>query len=457
MKQLGPGKLSSGGTKMLSALGGASASTTPKSAKGKGKKGEPSWRKDKEKQKEKEKKKAEKKEEKKRQKKAGESGGQEASESNQEMASANSFGAAGTQFAVTPSCSEHRSGTRLGVSTESEDNGEDEFAELDAHYRPYFSVLFPIVQIFIFHISNSNENIENGPMAFPTCGDDPKYCTALVNNLSQNWWRDNSCEQDLTQGVRGFDPVTRRAILVHGGCPNWTDQRGQWYRVWGYSICHVSFTHVWFNAFFELMLGPSLEMQHGHERFIPLVFLAVMGGALAVGVCDPAGRTVGSSGYVWGLVPMHMSGLILNWNELGFTKVFGIRENWFRFWGIVVISLAMAYSMADDMEKGTGVSHAAHAGGAIYGFFFSLNFVKNVHKETWETVMQYISLLIAAFYTVFCIYWISSHNDGPNAMPMGLAKGETCACCRSEAVCPFAGYASAAHVSLADGWSGKLK
>eukprot|EP00391_Amoebophrya_sp_Ameob2_P008846 CAMPEP_0178994258 /NCGR_PEP_ID=MMETSP0795-20121207/7171_1 /TAXON_ID=88552 /ORGANISM="Amoebophrya sp., Strain Ameob2" /LENGTH=436 /DNA_ID=CAMNT_0020686433 /DNA_START=484 /DNA_END=1791 /DNA_ORIENTATION=- len=436
MKQLGPGKLSSGGTKMLSALGGASASTTPKSAKGKGKKGEPSWRKDKEKQKEKEKKKAEKKEEKKRQKKAGESGGQEASESNQEMASASASKptaseaqASDTSSSLTSSDGSSSEGGESvsesititvmeeiekksvasdgmsEVSTESEDNGEDEFAELDAHYRPYFSVLFPIVQIFIFHISNSNENIENGPMAFPTCGDDPKYCTALVNNLSQNWWRDNSCEQDLTQGVRGFDPVTRRAILVHGGCPNWTDQRGQWYRVWGYSICHVSFTHVWFNAFFELMLGPSLEMQHGHERFIPLVFLAVMGGALAVGVCDPAGRTVGSSGYVWGLVPMHMSGLILNWNELGFTKVFGIRENWFRFWGIVVISLAMAYSMADDMEKGTGVSHAAHAGGAIYGFFFSLNFVKNVHKETWETVMQYISLLIAAFYTVFCIYW----------------------------------------------------
>ncbi len=73
----------------------------------------------------------------------------------------------------------------------------------------------------------------------------------------------------------------------------------------------VLFGHDWgavpfLTDTFELLLGPSLEMVHGHVRFIPLVFLAIIGGALACAATDPIGRVVGSSGYVWGLVPMHV-------------------------------------------------------------------------------------------------------------------------------------------------------
>ncbi len=87
------------------------------------------------------------------------------------------------------------------VETESDDEGEDAFAELDAHYRPYFSVLFPISQIIIFHVTNDIDGIDSGPNAFYTCAADPAYCTNWIKNLGQEWWIDSSCDIDKARNV----------------------------------------------------------------------------------------------------------------------------------------------------------------------------------------------------------------------------------------------------------------
>ena len=110
---------------------------------------------------------------------------------------------------------------------------------------------------------------------------------------AQEFWADQSCS---TEGR------FQREI----GCPKYIDQRWEVWRWIGYAFVHVDFEHVYFNAFFELLLGPSLEMVHGHTRFIPLSLMCILGGALANGMAEPTGRVVGSSGYLWGLVPMHV-------------------------------------------------------------------------------------------------------------------------------------------------------
>ncbi len=112
---------------------------------------------------------------------------------------------------------------------------------------------------------------------------------------------------------------------------------------------------------------------------------------------------------------IQVSGVLLNWDELGHEKIYGVQENYFRLLLICIISATMAWSMVDDIEAGTGVSHAAHVGGALFGFFFSLNGVKNVVVEDWELIMQWISLVIALIYTVICVVQIGIH-DTPNSL-----------------------------------------
>ncbi|CAD7962471.1 unnamed protein product [Amoebophrya sp. A25] len=290
------------------------------------------------------------------------------------------------------------------VPTDSEEGDEDAYAELKPSNNPYFAVGFPIAQIIIFHLSNSAVGIDVSPGSAENCGENKDFCPPLLDQFAQEWWADKSCSND--------------------GCAKVIDQRGQVWRWFSYCLVHVDFDHVYFNCFFELLLGPSLEMVHGHVRFIPLCLLCVLGGALACGASDATGRVVGSSAYVWGLVPMHMSSVILNWPELGHTHVAGMPENWFRMCLISLLGLTMAWSMADDIAAGTGVSHAAHAGGFAFGLFFSLNFVKNAVPEHWETQLQKATLVGAVVYTIVCIILIAMQNEEDI-----LGNKEHCACC----------------------------
>ena len=72
--------------------------------------------------------------------------------------------------------------------------------------------------------------------------------------------------------------------------------------------------------------------------------------------------------------------------------------------------------------ENSGVSHAAHAGGMIFGMFFSMCFLRNIVKEHhWRTYMQYLAGLLSVAIFVFAMVWVFT-NDKPTPLFMKLLE-----------------------------------
>ncbi|CAD7930283.1 unnamed protein product [Amoebophrya sp. A25] len=296
---------------------------------------------------------------------------------------------------------EHHEHRRHGKGTHKErllKEHEDEEIDVDFghHYNAFLTFLFPVLQVILYHTSYAREGFSTGPDGSTVCGTSATpACPSELQDWSLHTWEDQSC---LTNPQRG--------------CPAHKDRRHEVWRWIMYSLSHVDFYHCYMNVLFEILFGPSIEMAHGHARAALLMFVCVVGGGIAVAVFDPTQKVVGASGYVYGLIPIHISFVVLNWDELGHEKMFGlIPDNWFRLVFILSLFAFLFFGMLSDLNNPESrVSHAAHAGGAIFGGTFSLFFLRNTvpsHKiRTW---LQRGGLAFAIGFTIVSIIWIYAH------------------------------------------------
>lgn len=126
------------------------------------------------------------------------------------------------------------------------------------------------------------------------------------------------------------------------------------------------FSHILFNMLSLWMFGSDLERTWGTRRFLQFYFMC----GVAAGLCVVAGnylygtpdtRTIGASGAIYGVM---MAFAMLFPNTTIIFILFPIRAKYF-----VMILGALAFLSSLRADGGT-VSHVAHLGGLLFGYFY---------------------------------------------------------------------------------------
>ncbi len=131
--------------------------------------------------------------------------------------------------------------------------------------------------------------------------------------------------------------------LVVGGHEYW--------RLISATFLHIGLMHLLFNSYALLILGPPLEREMGHGRFLLLYVLSGIAGSMLSVTLSPAGGA-GASGAIFGLVGG-------TWSVLRRRKASSQAMQSILF--IVVINFAFG------LRPGSNIDNWAHLGGLIAG------------------------------------------------------------------------------------------
>ncbi len=92
-----------------------------------------------------------------------------------------------------------------------------------------------------------------------------------------------------------------------GMWPNGVHYQHQTYRLFTSMFLHLSFTHILFNMFTLLVVGPPVEVMLGKSRFLALYLLAGLGGSVCSYLISPAPEIgVGASGAIFGVMAAYL-------------------------------------------------------------------------------------------------------------------------------------------------------
>ncbi len=140
-----------------------------------------------------------------------------------------------------------------------------------------------------------------------------------------------------------------------------------------YLFIHGGLFHVVFNMLALWFFGPMLERDWGTRRFLRYYFLCGIGAALCViglafavdawrGTAVEAGlRTIGASGAIYGVL-LAFGVLYPNMTVL-YDFLFPIKAKYF-------VMIVGAVAFIGSFTPGSGISHVAHLGGMLFGYFY---------------------------------------------------------------------------------------
>jgi membrane associated rhomboid family serine protease len=127
------------------------------------------------------------------------------------------------------------------------------------------------------------------------------------------------------------------------------------------------FMHILFNMLTLWMFGLDLERTWGTRRFLRYYFLCGIGAGICVVVANllfgnPGARTIGASGAIYGLLLAF--GMLYPDRQVLFSFLFPMKAKYF-----VMILGAIAF-LSSFAAPGGPVSHIAHLGGMLFGYFY---------------------------------------------------------------------------------------
>jgi len=165
----------------------------------------------------------------------------------------------------------------------------------------------------------------------------------------------------------------------------------------------------------QFLLGSSLESVHGWFRVGALYTLGGIAGGLNCNMFTPHSTVVGASGAIYALMGMVAANLWINFEDMPL--------RWWRLLLVIafVANDALMYIYAYDPFT----SYTCHAGGAVFGFFGGVLFLRNLNVtriERFVAVLCGAALLgcIAAWWT-----WWGLH-DIPEAAIRGDRRVTCC-------------------------------
>lgn len=134
-----------------------------------------------------------------------------------------------------------------------------------------------------------------------------------------------------------------------------------------YMFLHGGFGHILWNMLALWMFGADIERAWGTKRFLQFYFFCGIGAGICVVVAnyafgDPATRTIGSSGAIFGILlayAMLFPNRTILWGFL-----IPIQVKWF------VLIIGVISFMSAFRSVNSGVSEFAHLGGLLFAYIY---------------------------------------------------------------------------------------
>jgi membrane associated rhomboid family serine protease len=143
-------------------------------------------------------------------------------------------------------------------------------------------------------------------------------------------------------------------IVVSGGMIGYGVALGQWYRLITSAFLHeppgsgIGLTHIAFNMWALIVIGPPLERLLGRSRYIALYLISALAGSVVLYLISPSELAIGASGAIFGL----FGGFIVMARKL--------RLDMRQIVVLIVINLAITFLVP-------GIAWQDHIGGLIAG------------------------------------------------------------------------------------------
>lgn len=154
---------------------------------------------------------------------------------------------------------------------------------------------------------------------------------------------------------------------------------------------HANFVHIFFNTFFQMRMGFSIERKYGIFWFILLYFISgILGNAFSAAVffCD---LKVGASTAGFGMIGLQMSELILNWQMMRHRE---------RVMMNMIIFIVMMILFMFTFSGGT-IDQMGHLGGFLSGLSLGYLFNANMdERPNWYSIGQYIAIALIVILAV---------------------------------------------------------
>ncbi len=153
-------------------------------------------------------------------------------------------------------------------------------------------------------------------------------------------------------------------------------KQGQIWRLITTGFLHdrMGIFHILVNMLFLYWFGSRLENRYGSEEFMAIFFASLLSASffyvaldLYTGKSVPA---IGASGAVWGIVAVYA--LLYPYERIYIYFLFPVE---IRFIVLIyfLIDLHPVLLTLSGQDRGDGIAHAAHIGGAIFGFLYWYN------------------------------------------------------------------------------------
>ncbi|MCA9136934.1 MAG: rhomboid family intramembrane serine protease [Planctomycetales bacterium] len=152
-------------------------------------------------------------------------------------------------------------------------------------------------------------------------------------------------------------------------------KHGQIWRLLTYAFCHDRYGiwHLLVNMLFLYWFGTRLEQMYGSTEFL----LFYCASAIVAGIAylalnyytGSSASVIGASGAVWGLVALYV--IHYPYERIFIYGVFPVEIRWMALLYLVFdLHPVLLAINGEGMIAGGGVAHAAHLGGAAFGFLY---------------------------------------------------------------------------------------
>lgn len=152
-------------------------------------------------------------------------------------------------------------------------------------------------------------------------------------------------------------------------------ERGQIWRLLTYAFCHDRYGiwHLIVNMLFLYWFGTRLEQMYGSTEFCLFYFASAIVAGIAFLALDyytgSSASVIGASGAVWGLVALYV--IHHPYERINIYGVFPVEIRWLALLYLVFdLHPVLLAINGEGMIRGGGVAHAAHLGGAAFGFLY---------------------------------------------------------------------------------------
>jgi len=194
----------------------------------------------------------------------------------------------------------------------------------------------------------------------------------------------------------GLDAQSDMTRYVRAGCvvPAYV-ATGEWWRLLTANFVHFGFFHLFMNGYALFLLGPRLEWELGHLRYLLLVLLTGTGGtALATLLGTPYFHLAGFSAALFGFLGAHMAiGIRVGRGLTNFVHSPGGR------WLLTLLAINFLIGLMPQWN----ISNEAHFGGLVLGFLVTMHLFRIVRYEP-KPVNTAWTLLLWGALVVYCLH-----------------------------------------------------